>query len=387
MHQECNKFLKTFKLRYPIVQAPMAGVTTPEMAFAVAARGGMGSLSLSHVNLQKKSAVLEIGKALNVFLAEKGAVNAQNVNLNFFCHPIYPRPTTSQKENWKKLYSKILGSEELGTGFRFDNGNVSFQTIETKENLDILKSLLAFFQNKFTPGVISFHFGCPSSHFIEELKKLGISVFVTVTNEFEGEQVLKFGVDGIVCQGYEAGGHRGRFPDTDAKYDECLSTLCLFKKLKQLKVKLGSESFLIPAGGIMDSQTIQFYLDQGASACQLGTAFLAAKESQSCRFFRNLINSDDRKCTLMTPLPSGLPARTLLTPFIEKLVNLSHDEDLPPYGYRYSEFKSLRSKFPAMVDFNLCGQGVNQMEMGRDECLSSQEILSNLAQGLFIHQE
>ncbi|SCU81682.1 LAME_0B08130g1_1 [Lachancea meyersii CBS 8951] len=383
MSRECTRFLKTFKLNYPIVQAPMAGVSTPEMASAVAASGGLGSLTLSHVDLQDTSAVSAIRKAVNSFLSTAGA-DPQKANLNFFCHPIYPIPTVRQKENWNNLYCEVLETKDLKSPLKFDNGNVSFKSIETQENSDIFLSLLTFFETEFTPGVVSFHFGCPSSSSIQKLKKLGIAIFVTATSEFEGEELLKLGVDGIICQGYEAGGHRGCFPGNEVHLDEGLSTLCLFKRLQEAKNKLGSEAFLIPAGGIMDSRAIQFYLDQGASACQLGTAFLAAAESKSSKFYRDLIKSHHKISTTLTPFPSGLPARTLQTPFIERLASLSQGKDLPPYGYRYSEFKLLRSKFPSLVNFHLCGQGVNQIQTGRDKCLSTAEIFSRLTQDLVV---
>ncbi|SCU82826.1 LAFA_0D00276g1_1 [Lachancea sp. 'fantastica'] len=386
MSRECLRFMKTFQVKYPIVQAPMAGVSTPEMASAVSRSGGLGSLSLSHINLQEPSSISAIRKITDGFESKTGA-NPRSANLNFFCHPIYPIPTLIQKENWNRLYGKLLEPENLDLSLSFNNGNVSFKTIETPENAEIFQSLLTFFANEFTPGMVSFHFGCPSSDSIQKLKKLGIAIFVTATNEFEGEELIKLGVDGIVCQGFEAGGHRGSFPDSEAKFDEGLSTLCLFKRLKAVKKKMGSETFLIPAGGIMDSRTIQFYLDEGASACQLGTAFLAAAESKSSTFYQKLLKSHDSISTTITPIPSGLPARTLLTPFIERLSSLSQGEDLPPYGYRYSEFKLLRSKFPSLVNFNLCGQGVDQIQTGNDKCLSTAEIFSGLTQGLIIPKE
>lgn len=154
----------------------------------------------------------------------------RNINLNFFCHDVIDNVTEDQKENWFSLYKSA-------TKFNTDMGNITFNSramsFKDNEGTSTFSELISFLRNKFTPKVVSFHFGTPSKTSIEEFQKLGILVFATATSVQEVKQAIDKGVNGIICQGYEAGGHRGNYIVQDQRFDEKLSTALLMNRITQ----------------------------------------------------------------------------------------------------------------------------------------------------------
>lgn len=336
--------LQTLGIRFPIIQAPMAGVSTPEMCFKVSKFGGLGSLPFG-ANIQSTI------ESLNVF---KLKYDTHKVNVNFFAHDVDNVINEEMVNNWKKLYH--------GEGI-LKNGNVSFKEFETFPQFN---SFLTDLIN-FKPLVVSFHFGLPSNETIERLKQSGILVFATVTSVEEAKYCLTRSVDGLVLQGFEAGGHRGTF----SEYDEFLSTDALFKQIKNMN----PDCFIIPAGGIVDTSTIQYYLDQGASAVQLGTAFLTTDESLA----NKKIITNSQLPTIMTDLISGKPARCIRTSFIEE-VEKNRINPLPPYGWMYDGYKTWKANQDETKGFYLVGANYKQAEHG----LSTEKVMANLTKDLKI---
>ncbi|CAH6718977.1 putative nitronate monooxygenase [[Candida] jaroonii] len=334
--------LQSLGIKFPIIQAPMAGVSTAEMCSKVTQFGGLGSLPFGS-NIQ--SAI----DSLNDF---KLKYNTNKVNVNFFAHGVDNVVNDEMVSNWKKLYhgEKIV-----------KNGNVSFKEFETFPQFNSFLTNLI----DFKPLVVSFHFGLPSSKTIEQLKKSGILVFATVTSVEEAKYCLSQSADGLVLQGYEAGGHRGVF----SEYDELLSTDALFKQVKSMN----PDCFVIPAGGIVDTTTIQYYLDQGASAVQLGTAFLTTDESLANK---EMISNSDLP-TIMTDLISGKPARCIRTKFIQD-VEKNRVGPLPPYGWMYDGYKQWKAKQDGSKGFFLVGANYKQAKHG----LSTEEVMENLTKDL-----
>jgi nitronate monooxygenase len=178
------------------------------------------------------------------------------------------------------------------------------------------------------PAVVSFHFGLPAPAWIAALRQAGIVTLATATCPAEARQIEAAGVDAIVAQGIEAGGHRGMF-DPSAP-DERLSTLVLLQRLRR-ETRLP----LIAAGGLMDGAGIRAALALGAVAAQLGTAFVLCPESAADAAYRAALQGERAEHTRLTSVLSGRPARGLLSPFI------AEGEQLPA-GLRRRPTRGLR---------------------------------------------
>ncbi|KAK6871733.1 putative nitronate monooxygenase [Candida tropicalis] len=373
------KLLQKLGIEYPIFLSPMAGVSTIELIAAITNNGGLGSIPLASIDFRQDDGVPKLDKLIEEY---SRVVKKQKniVNLNFFCHEIESTPTTEQIQNWKKLYSNVLNiKEEILNQAKFTNGNVSFKEVET--NYEARYNRLLKYLENLKPKVASFHFGIPSQETIQRLQKIGTMVFVSSTSLEETKKLVECGVDGIILQGYEAGGHRGNFLISKT-FDENLSTQALFIQSKKYIDTLDQQNvpFLVPAGGIVDSETINYYLEQGSDAVQLGTAFLATPESTNSKFFTTA-KTKDRSNTIMIDLVSGKQARTVRTEFIDGLINKNGYplNELPGYGYMYNAYKSLKPLVNGQdIGFYLAGQNYHQIETNK----SAEEIMQKLINGL-----
>lgn len=369
-----RQFLLLTGARIPVIQAPMAGVSTIGMAAKVTASGGLGSLPLAAVDLSKGSEALS--KQLAEFRSSSGGLR---VNLNFFSHDpaCQYEPSREQTENWFELLGKSTRTEDIRSKVpSLVKLNVSFRYHEEK-NDEAFKSVLAALI-EFRPAVVSFHFGHPSQNTIHALQDGGIAVFVCVTSVAEAQEVIGLKVDGLILQGYEAGGHRGNFLTLEL-FDENLSTFALFTQIKRLVNSSAHQPLLVPAGGIVDGKTAAYYLRLGAAAVQLGTAFIPTPESSANDFIAKAIEKKLNIPTIMTDLVSGKPARTLRTPFIEQLVQKGRGMDLPSYGYSYSGFKKLVGLLKdENLGFYLAGQNYHLVKTG----LTTEQVVQTLEKEL-----
>ena len=229
----------------------MAGTSTPAMAAAVSNAGGLGSVGVGAMTAEAaRKTIGEIRKATN-----------RAFNVNVFCH----RPSLADPARESAWIEKLrptfatYGAEPPATLREIYK---SFVSDEAMFDVMMLER----------PAVVSFHFGLPSPAKIAALRSAGIILLASATNLEEAKIVAAAGIDAVVAQGYEAGGHRGMFDP--AKPDECLGTTALTRILAQnLKIPV------ISAGGIMDGAGIAACLALGASAAQLGTAFVATTAS------------------------------------------------------------------------------------------------------------
>jgi nitronate monooxygenase len=202
------------------------------------------------------------------------------------------------------------------------------------------------------PPVVSFHFGLPSPAAIQALQNAGVFLLATATNLAEAKAIHTAGVDAIVAQGYEAGGHRGMF-DLAIK-DECLGTLALTRLLAG-----GSPIPIIAAGGIMDGAGIVAALALGASAAQLGTAFIACPESLADAGYRSALTNPSARHTVMTSAISGRPARSLANKFTA-LGETIDQSVIPAYPVAYDAGKSLHSAAKKTGEFGYGTQWAGQ---------------------------
>lgn len=372
-----KKLMNKLDLKYPIIQSPMAGVTTPEMVAEVCNFGALGSLPVSHIDLSSSKGFSELNIVLNQvqsMITDKS--KKRNINLNFFCQDVVGSVSQIQKENWFDLYEKAIGVGVDKTKLKFDKRSLSFKDYE---GTSTFTGLLSFFKNQYTPKVISFHFGHPSKESIEELQKLGLLVFLTATSNEEIKRAVELKADGIVCQGYEAGGHRGIYLENDQRFDEKLSTALLTKRASQITgVDVEGQPIIISAGGISFQRDIKYMLSLGAAGVQLGTAFLATSGSKVSNKFRSLLSQKSNLAeTTMVDLVSGKPARAILTPFIRSLITANSRDALPDYSFRYNAFKQLRLDSDK-VDFILAGQGYHSIDSQK----KMSEVLEALVNGL-----
>lgn len=202
------------------------------------------------------------------------------------------------------------------------------------------------------PAVVSFHFGIFPADRIAALQAAGIVLLATATSVEEARQIANAGMDAIVAQGFEAGGHRGIF-DPDGP-DDCLGTIALTRLLVR--------SFDLPviaAGGIMDGSGIAAALHLGAAAAQLGTAFIGCAESAADAGYREALFSTAANHTVMTRAISGRPARSLANKFTALAAEID-DRTIPDYPIAYDAGKALAVAAKAAGDYGYGAQWAGQ---------------------------
>lgn len=280
--------LKALGITYPIIQAPMAGVSTPALAAAVSNAGGLGSIGIG------ASTVAQSRKAIT----DTRALTDRPFNVNVFCHAPAVRNTTLETAWLKHL-------EPLFREFKAEPPTEVLEIYNTFMNDHAEFHMLL----EERPAVVSFHFGLPAQEKIAALKDAGIILMATATNLKEAKEIENAGLDAIVAQGIEAGGHRGMF-DPDV-VDERLSTSVLVRLLVK-----NTSLPIIAAGGIMDGAGIRAALDLGAVAAQLGTAFILCPESAANAGYREMLQSERAGLTQLTKVVSGRPARGIVNRLI-----------------------------------------------------------------------
>lgn len=274
-------FVSQVGIEYPIIQAPMAGVATPQLAAAVSNAGALGSLGLGASTPAQSRQLIEQTRSLS----------AKPLNVNVFCHAA-PQRDAAAEAAWLAHLAPLLA--ETGIPIPSSLAEIYQSFNDDEETYRMLLEL--------RPAVVSFHFGLPPRERLAALRQAGIYTMATATNLEEALLIERAGVDAIVAQGIEAGGHRGMF-DPD-KADERLSTAVLVRLLVR---KTGLP--IIAAGGVMDGAGIKAALDLGAAAAQLGTAFILCAESSAHPAYRANLRSERAAVTRLTSAISGRPAR------------------------------------------------------------------------------
>ncbi|MBY6105722.1 nitronate monooxygenase [Ferrimonas balearica] len=302
--------LQRLALRHPIIQAPMAGVATAELAAAVSNAGGLGSLAIGASSLEQAERTIRAAQALT----------DASLNINLFCHRS-ARRDPQREANWLSYLAPLFAEQGSEPPARLQEIYPSFND----HQLELLLAL--------RPAVVSFHFGLPSAEALSALHQRGIVTLASATTPDEAQRVADAGVDAVVAQGIEAGGHRGQF-DPDAP-DPGLTTAELVTLLSG-----AMDQPIIAAGGIMDGTDAAKMLALGATAVQLGTAFVACPESSASPAYRAALLGESAHHTRLTATLSGRAARGMVNRFMD-YAERPEAPAIPDYPVAYDAAKQL----------------------------------------------
>lgn len=294
----------------------MAGVSTPELAAAVSNAGGLGALGLGASNWESAA------KQVDAFRVRSDGP----LHLNFFCHD-EPERNPTLETAWIARFSSEFAALKATPPNSLKNPYTS-----AKDDLRLID-----FAIEYRPELISFHFGLPNKEILSALTNLEIPIITSVTNLDDAELALNTGVDGLIAQGIEAGGHRGTF-DPSSDYDfssNALTTLELVEGLRDL-----TSIPIVAAGGIMTGADAAHALNAGANAVQLGSAFLLCTESGANEDYRDQIRTAHGSSTVVTRAISGRAARGIGNK-MTALGDKANKQGVPPYPITYDLSKQL----------------------------------------------
>jgi nitronate monooxygenase len=285
-----NAFTDRLDLKWPILQAPMGWLSTPALAAAVSNAGGLGGLGMWGFSAE------DAERRIAGFRQQSGG--ALNVN-----YPLWPEPkiTPQASDAMRKRLQPHYDAKGLGP-VPEPRGAASEVS---REHLAMLL--------RAKPDVVSFHFGLPRQDVVQAIKGAGIFVISSATTVAEARTLEAAGVDAIIAQGAEAGGHRGTFSGVDIGMQPGLLAL-LPQVVDAVRVPV------IAAGGIADGRQVAAAFVLGASAVQLGTAFLRCEEANVSDAHRAGLRAADDACTVVTDMISGRPARYIRNKLADDLI-------------------------------------------------------------------
>jgi nitronate monooxygenase len=291
-----RRILDLFGIEVPIVQAPMAGAQGSAMAIAVCEAGGLGSLPcalLSPAQMDSEMAAIR-------------AATKKPINVNFFCHTP-PHADAARDAAWRKALRASY--EALGLDPDQPLGNASRAPFD---------ATFCALVEKHRPEIVSFHFGLPEKALLDRVRATGAKIIASATTVAEAVWLEERGCDAVIAQGYEAGGHRGIFLTNDVAMQP--GTFALVPQVVDaVKVPV------IAAGGIGDARGIAAAMMLGASAVQLGTAYLFCPESTIAPLHRAALAEGRDDGTALTNIFSGRPARAIANKLVRDLGPMATD--------------------------------------------------------------
>jgi nitronate monooxygenase len=314
-------------IRYPLFQAPMAGITTPQLVAAVSEQGALGSLGGAMLEPEKLRE--QIGAVRELTAAPFG------VNLFAPLDPVDPGDSVDRMLEALRPWRERLG---LGPGEPPESTRRHFE-----------EQLAVVLEER--PAVFSFTFGIPPREAFEALRSADIKVMGTATTVAEAVMLESAGCDAVVAQGAEAGGHRGTF---SGPFDEAMiGTMALVPLVVDAVGCL-----VIAAGGIMDGRGIAASLALGAGAAQLGTAFVACEESAAAPPYKRSLAEAAETDTVVTRAFTGRPMRGLRTAFVDEIE--ASDAEVPPYPLQQQLMLELRQAGIEQEKLDVVGRLVGQ---------------------------
>jgi nitronate monooxygenase len=314
----------------PIVQAPMAGVQDAALTIAVCTAGGIGSLPCAMLTAD----------GIRQQLTRITSATTKPYNINFFCHRL-PEPDARREGAWRTLLAPYYA--EFGVEPPPPPGAASRRPFD---------EAAAAMVDELKPPVVSFHFGLPPDPLLRHVKASGAAILATATTVEEARWLERQGVDAIVAQGLEAGGHRGNFQSDDMSLQ--LGTFALVRQVvRAVSVPV------IAAGGIADAVGVKAALTLGAAAVQVGTAYLLCPEATTSRVHRAALSSEGARHTALTNIFTGRPARAIVNRAMGELGAMR--SDVPEFPMAFDAIAPLRARTEGMGrgDFSPLWAGQN----------------------------
>jgi len=289
-----RRILDLFGIERPVLLAPMAGSGGSELAIAVAQAGGLGALPCAMLSPDQVRTELGIIRQRV----------SKPINLNFFCHTP-PEPDSGREADWRGRLAAYYSEYGLDP-----------DAVPAGAGRNPFNEEACMIVEEYRPEIVSFHFGLPKEPLLERVRKTGAKIIASATTVAEARWLEERGCDAIIAQGAEAGGHRGIFLEEDISTQP--GTMALVPQVVD-----AVSVPVIAAGGISDGRGMAAAFMLGASAVQVGTAYLQSPEALTRPLHREALARarDDR--TVLTNVFTGRPARGLINRIIREVGPIS----------------------------------------------------------------
>lgn len=339
-----TRILDLLGIELPIIQAPMAGATGSAMVIAASNAGGLGSMPAAMLSTEQLREELQTIREHS----------QRPINVNFFCHQP-PAPDEKRAREWKNLLEPYY--RELA---------VDFDAPTPVSNRAPFDDAMCAVIEELRPEVVSFHFGLPEKSLLDRVQATGAKVLSSATTVEEALWLEQRGCDAIIAMGLEAGGHRGMFLS-----DDLSSQVGLFALLPQIvdAVKVP----VIAAGGIADARGVAAAFLLGASAVQVGTAYLFTPEAKVNPSHHKALRTAKESETAVTNLFTGRPARGILNRVMREIGPIC--EKAPAFPLAGGALMPLKAKGEADFSNLWAGQAFPLSEE-----LSTAELTRRLAE-------
>lgn len=339
-------------LAFPLVQAPMAGVQDSALTIAVTEAGGLGSLPCAMLSAEQ----------LDTALRQIRQHTQGPYNVNFFCHTP-PEYDVERDLLWRAALKPY-----------YERFGLTLPTSTSQPSRQPFNDAMAEVLEAHKPAVVSFHFGLPAPALLKRVQRLGAHIWSSATTLDEALWLEKQGIDVIIAQGLEAGGHRGMFLSTDLKTQQRRMPL-LRDVLANVKVPV------VAAGGIATPEDVTEVMAAGAAGVQVGTAYLRSHEATTSPLHRAALSGSAAQMTALTNLYSGRPARGLVTELMNDLGAMS--AIVPPFPLASNALAPLRqaAEVQGVADFSPLWAGERAPECRE---ASAAKITAFLAQGFVV---
>ena len=314
----------------PVIQAPMAGAQGSALAIAVSNAGGLGSQPCAMLGPD------QIRSELTAITSS----SSKPYNVNFFVHQ-QPVPDPVREKAWRKVLAPYFAEY----GIDPDSIQAGPQRLPFNDAAaDVLE--------QFKPPVVSFHFGLASSSLIRRVKSWGSKILSSATTVDEARYLEARGVDAVIAQGAEAGGHRGMFL-TDDVHTQAGTFVLVQQCVRAVRVPV------IAAGGIADAAGVRAAMALGAAGVQVGTAYLFCPEATTNPLHRAALKTDAARHTAITNVFTGRPARAIVNRLMRDLTPMNFAA--PAFPLAATAIFALRSKAEAngVNDFTSMWAGQN----------------------------
>jgi nitronate monooxygenase len=308
-----TRILDLLGIELPIIQAPMAGANGSAMVIAASNAGGLGSMPAALLTIEQ----------LREELKTIRQHSQRPFNINYFCHQP-PAPDEQRARDWKNLLEPYY--RELGADFDAPT------PVSNRAPFDVAACEVV---EEFRPEVVSFHFGLPEKSLLDRVKATGAKILSSATTVEEAVWLEQHGCDAIIAMGYEAGGHRGMFLSDDLSSQ--VGTLALVPQIVD-----AVKAPVIAAGGISDARGVAAAFMLGASAVQVGTAYLFTPEAKVSASHYKALRTAKESETAVTNLFTGRPARGILNRVMREIGPIS--DKAPKFPLAGGALMPLRAK-------------------------------------------